>query len=240
MFRYLAPVICIALGFFSIVFSTSVKAQVATGAADQYSVQVNEVALCSDSSCSTVFILGNSPTTFDIASAAAGADVGSFSDAAGLQLGAIFTHIRITISRTITVDGSITDGGNLAGIANTTCRTSAANDGGAAANATTAADGSEGTGTANTAQALFVPSPLSFGGGTLPTNASYTDEGVTIPLGASTLIVTKALTDSFTVAEEPPSIKVSFNTATALGAFNGGANDCKMIPQPPTMSITIN
>jgi len=240
MFNYLARALCFSIAFFAFVNSPTVQAQIATGVATQYTIQVMEVALCKSSACTSASILGSSTTSFDIASSSAGSDVGSYAETSGLPLGTTFSHIRVTMSRTITIDGSITNAGNLAGIANTTCRTDTANGAGATGAAATAADGIEGTGVANSTQDLFVPTPLSFAGGTLPTNASYTNEGIALPMGATSFVMTKALAAPVTIDEEEPEITASFGTQTALGAFNGGANNCKMVPQPPSVTISIN
>ncbi len=209
--------------------------QIATGAATQYFVEVQQVEKCSSSACTSPFVLGSTTQSFDIASASVGAQIGSYASTDGMPVGRTFTHIRLTMSRTIRVVGSAT-GGALAGITASTCTTDTSNDSGVAGAATAAADGIEGAGTA-TLQDLFVPTPGSFSG--LPTSSSYTAQGIELPMTATTFRVTLALTSPHVVSEQPPLINVSFNTQTALGAFNGGSNNCKMIPQPPSVSISI-
>ena len=229
-------VAALLLGTFAI--ATTARAQIGTGTATQYTIQVTQIALCASSTCGSPVMLGNTSQSFDIASAAVGGALGSFASTSGLPVGTTFTHLQTTMSRTISIDGTVTDGANLAGITNTACRTDTANDGGAAGAAATAGDGAEGAGTSS-AQDLFVPTPLSFGGGTLPTTASYTNEGIGLPLGASTMTYMVALSSPFTTTSEEPSINIAFNTQSALGTFNGGANNCKMVPQPPVVTISI-
>ena len=52
------------------------RAQLSTGNATQYSIQVTEVALCTDSTSATNTVIGSATKTFDIASADVGAELG--------------------------------------------------------------------------------------------------------------------------------------------------------------------
>ena len=73
--------------------------------ADEYNVSVQEVELCTDSSCGTTVTLANTTKTFDIASAAAGAAVGSYADLTGITAGT-YSHLRSTVSSTISFTGA--------------------------------------------------------------------------------------------------------------------------------------
>ena len=55
------------------------------------------------------------------------------------------------------------------------------------------------------------------------------------------MAVTWALAQPYTVTGNPPTITLSFNTQTALGAGSSAASNgsCIMGPQPPTVAITI-
>ena len=77
------------------------------GDAEVYKVTVKKVELCQDSACATSTTVGDSSKVFDIASKSAGADVGSYASTSGLPLGTTFTHLRVTIDRTMTIQGTV-------------------------------------------------------------------------------------------------------------------------------------
>ncbi len=225
----------------AVLFTVSpARAQLATGVATEYIIEVQKIdevqkiEKCTSASCGTSFVLGSSTTSFDIAAASVGAAIGSYASTDGLPIGTTFTHVRVTLSRTIKITGAATDGA-LAGISANTCTTDAGNDGGASGAAATAADGVEGAATA-TQQDLFVPTPTSFSG--LPTELSYTNAGIFLPMDSTSFKITYELTSPHTVTDQPPLISVKFGTQTALGAFND-SNACKMVPQPPSVTITV-
>ena len=87
----------------------SVNAASGTGEATQYRVTMKKVELCSDSTCTTPILVGERDMQADIAAAEAGATVGNFTSTAGIP-GGTYTHIRITISRSIQITGSVVVG----------------------------------------------------------------------------------------------------------------------------------
>ena len=71
-----------------------------TGEATEYRVTLKKVELCNDAACTTTVLVGERDMLADIAAADAGATVGNFASTAGIP-GGTYTHIRITISRSI-------------------------------------------------------------------------------------------------------------------------------------------
>jgi len=83
---------------------------IGTGRATSYNVDVRSVKLCTDALCAGGYVLGSGSKTFDIASASAGADVGTYANIDAIPVGA-YSHIQIVLSRTFTVSGTCTTGG---------------------------------------------------------------------------------------------------------------------------------
>ena len=109
---------------FSFLFLNKSYAAEATGQPTEYEVTMKKVELCENATCSgTPFVLGTRSMPADIASASAGADVGSYAPTTGIPVGVTYTHLRVTLDRTfnITADISVgagtctTDGGDNAG-----------------------------------------------------------------------------------------------------------------------------
>jgi len=99
--KYLITLIFIFLSNHVLAACFSVTgASTACGPATQYEVSVSKVELCTDSSCGTAVIVADTTTSFDIASATAGAAVGSYADLSGVTAGT-YTHLRTTVSSTI-------------------------------------------------------------------------------------------------------------------------------------------
>ena len=110
------------------------------GQPTQYQVTMKKVELCTDLACTSPYVVGEKDMDADIASVTAGADVGSFAPTTGIPPGIVYTHLRVTISRTFTITASISVGAGL-------CRT----DGGDNATATQMTVGaSSGTAVAET------------------------------------------------------------------------------------------
>ena len=84
--------------FLSMIFSGSSYAASATPSS--YKTTVSKVELCTSSACTSTTVLGSSSKTFDIASASAGADVGTYLSDFTLPIGTTFTHMRRTINVT--------------------------------------------------------------------------------------------------------------------------------------------
>lgn len=225
MFRFLRlfAVVVAAVGF------THAASAQTTGTPSEYSVSVSKIELCTEATCATPFVLGAGAQAFNIASAAVGGQLGSYASATNWPVGTMFSHIRVTMSRTIGITGSVTAVPGVGGTGN--CATTA----NASANGTTAGVGTN-TGAAALSQSLYVPDVGAFAG--QPTAGAYSANGITLSGTSFTWLA--ALPQSISVTTQPPSLKVSFNVTNALGAFNDGAGGCSMIPQPPSVAVAFN
>ncbi len=216
----------------------------ATGPASSYVITVEKFELCtgvdgSGGGCEGPFVLASSTKSFDIASASAGAEVGAYVSNVSLPVGTTYRYVRLTLSRTFTIAGHVDSVVNIGGTGN--CRT-----GGADATGYTLATEGAGLDTAGTptAQQLNLPNAGAWGGGypNYPTNASsYNNPAVDIQDDAPTFASTWPLAAAFTVtADHQPTIKLAFDTQSALGAgSHSGDGVCHLGPQPPTIHVSI-
>jgi len=199
------------------------------GPATKYIVTMQKVELCEDSACATSTTVGDATMNVDIASVSAGADIGSYAPTTGLPLGKTFTHLRVTISRTFTVTGTVT-------ISSTVCAT----DGGTDSTATSLLDAGTGTATSTSMYladaATYDASDGSTGGSDLTIAYSSPTYASSMTVSGSTAVMIYELTNPYTVGITAPVIKVVFNTDTALGATDDA---CVMWLQEPYCEITI-
>lgn len=218
----LLPVAALAL---AVTLSAQAMAQV-TGAASTYIISVTSIELCSNSACSDPYLLGSGSADFDIASAAVGGAIGTYAITSGMPIGRTFTHLRTQMSRTIQIAGN------------------AGQPGGVSADCIT--DGTAGTAAAGAVLTeggtlavsdLVVPNIGAFGG--QPTVSQYAAQGITLIDGTTFQFLTE-LVSPITVGTTPPNIDIAFQTQDAVGAVNDGTNDCRMFPQPPLVSLTVN
>ena len=230
----------IFLFLFIIFFTTKVySANPATGDATEYIVELQKVELCEDSACSTSTTVGDTSASFNIASSAAGAEVGTFAKTTGLPLGTTFTHLRVTVSRTFTITGSVTtDNGD--------CMT----DGGTDASATQLLVGKL-TGSA-VSTSMFLPNTGSYGAtdgtrdgdvGSSNIDMDYSSPqyAISMTVSGSTAVMIYKLVNPYTVKFNSPLIKVKFKTNDAVGAFrlDAATDVCSMYPEEPLVSIDI-
>lgn len=101
-----------------IIFSNLAIAATGTGRATKYEVDVQEVKLCMDALCTSGYVLGTGSKTFDIASATAGAAVGSYAAIDNIPAGT-YTYIRVILGSTFTITGTCTAGAVTKTAANT-------------------------------------------------------------------------------------------------------------------------
>ena len=97
---------------FFITFLSSSAAIAESGRADVYEVTMDRMELCTDSTCSSPLLVCSGTKSVDIASATAGADIGSWCPLSGIPLGKTYSHYRIRVSRTFTISGSVTGDGS--------------------------------------------------------------------------------------------------------------------------------
>jgi hypothetical protein len=157
------------------------------GAATEYTVTMKKVELCEDSACATSTTVGDSSKRVDIASVSAGADIGSYAATTGLPLGTTFSHLRVTVSRTFQVTGSVTAG-------STACVT----DGGTDNTATNLLDAGTGTAVSTTMYlvnaATYDASDGSTGGSDLPMSYSSPNYAASMTVSGDTAVMIYKIT----------------------------------------------
>ena len=204
------------------------------GQPTQYEVTMKKVELCTDLACSTTYTVGERDMDADIASVSAGADIGAYAPTTGIPPGIVYTHLRVTISRTFTVTASISVDGGL-------CRT----DGGNNANATQMTVGAS-SGTA-VAETMYLVNAGSYGAsdGTRDGDegSSNIDIGYSSPSSAKTMsvsgdnaVMVYELTAPYQKTLRAPVIKVKFNTSTAIGVEDTA---CSMYINEPSVTISL-
>lgn len=191
-----------------------------SGAVTRYDVNVLSVELCRSSSCDNPFVMGSGNKVFDIASVGAGAEVGQFIDLAGIPLHETWTHVRVTLDTTFTIQAD--DG---------TCQTSAGAAG--TRGAFLAAAASAGTSAARQIELPNQATIRAAGGGLAAYD--YTTNGIVQTDGANTFQMTIAMSSPYICTGEMPRIEVQFDTSQAFGYVAGCG---VMFPQPPTITIT--
>ena len=205
-------------------------AATATGEATEYEITMKKVELCSDATCTTPITVGERDMAADIAAADAGATVGSYASTSGIPSGT-YSHIRITISRTIQITGTVvisdssscfTDGGtdNVADNLLVTTATSASST------------------------TMYLVNDDSYEVGTGTTDSENITIGYTNPTYASSMSVSGdnavmiyELTEPYTRLLKAPVIKVAFNTENAVGCEDTTAD--VMWIEEPYVTITI-
>ena len=204
-------------------------AATATGEATEYEITMKKVELCSDATCTTPITVGERDMAADIAAADAGATVGNYASTAGIPSGT-YSHIRITISRTIQITGTVvisdssscfTDGGtdNVADNLLATTATSASSTTMYLVNDDVYAAGTGATG-----------SDITIG----YTNPTY---ATSMSVSGDNAVMIYELTEPYTRLLKAPVIKVAFNTENAVGCEDTTAD--VMWIEEPYVSITI-
>jgi len=206
-----------------------------------YIVTVNSMDLCEDATCTKYARIGNVSKNFDIASAAAAGDVGTYVDEFFLEVGKVYSHARWNLNRAMTLKGGASVGGGV------TCSTAANGTAGTeTVSAYTAGDQTEAS------LALFMVDLNKGGDGSWPTAKDYTSTGVQLVSddfpSATNFDYIKELVAPYTVSEEVPVISMSFNVTNNLGiGYNdsGGAqngvpnNNCYYWVEDPSPIISI-
>jgi hypothetical protein len=204
-------------------------AATATGEATEYEITMKKVELCSDATCTTPITVGEIDMAADIAAADAGATVGNYASTAGIPSGT-YSHIRITISRTIQITGTVVISGS------SSCFTDGGTDN-VADNllATTATSASSTT--------MYLVNDDVYAVGTGATGSDITI-GYTNPTYATSMSVSGdnavmiyELTEPYTRLLKAPVIKVAFNTENAVGCEDTIAD--VMWIEEPYVTITI-
>lgn len=205
-------------------------AATATGEATEYEITMKKVELCSDATCTTPITVGERDMAADIAAVDAGATVGSYASTSGIPSGT-YSHIRITISRTIQITGTVvisdssscfTDGGtdNVADNLLVTTATSASS--------TTMYLVDDDTYNAVTGAGSGSDITIGY------TNPTY---ATSMSVSGDNAVMIYELTEPYTRLLKAPVIKVAFNTENAVGCEDTTAD--VMWVEEPYVSITI-
>ena len=205
-------------------------AATATGEATEYEITMKKVELCSDATCTTPITVGERDMAADIAAADAGATVGNYASTAGIPSGT-YSHIRITISRTIQITGTVVISGS------SSCFTDGGTDNVADNLLVT-------TATSASSTTMYLVNDDSYEVGTGTTASENITIGYTNPTYASSMSVSGdnavmiyELTEPYTRLLKAPVIKVAFNTENAVGCEDT-TTDVMWIEEP-YVSITI-
>lgn len=224
----------LTLLFTILIFSNGYAAS-GKGEATEYTVTMKKVELCEDSACTASYTVGEKDMAANIAAATAGADVGNYAPTTGLPIGTTYTHLRVTLSRTFTITGSVvltgddcfTDGGSDATKTQMLVGTTTADDVESSTMLLVTAGGyGAGNGTRTGA--------LDSGNFNMDYESPIYATTMTIS-GDNALMIYK-LTSSYTVGVKSPTIKIAFNTEEAIGADNTA---CAMWIEEPTVTITL-
>ena len=205
-------------------------AATATGEATEYEITMKKVELCSDATCTTPITVGERDMAADIAAADAGATVGNYASTAGIPSGT-YSHIRITISRTIQITGTVVISGS------SSCFTDGGTDNVADNLLVT-------TATSASSTTMYLVNDDSYEVGTGTTASENITIGYTNPTYASSMSVSGdnavmiyELTEPYTRLLKAPVIKIAFNTENAVGCEDTTAD--VMWIEEPYVSITI-
>jgi len=205
----------------------------------KYVTSMKKFELCTSSACTTTTLLGEKNQDFDIASATAGADVGSYISSFALEVGTTYTHVRATIGTTFTVAGYITDD-NTNSISENYCVTVASPSTASSHTSPAIQAGSNSTTTAD--MSWTVPNRLDADNGSFygDLDASYTTNGITKTNGASTFTWIGALSSSYTpTATSAPKFTMSFDVTNKLGHAGDGSGNCGIYMLPPAVTISL-
>lgn len=181
-----------------------------------YEVNVLQAELCRSAACTNPYILGSGNQVFDIGSVSAGAEVGQFVDLQNIPLFETWSHVRVTLDTTFTIQG---------GDAN--CQT-----GGGPGTRGAFLAGVAGPGNGTPTQ-MELPNEA-----IIPGAYTYASDNIVQTDGDPTFMVTVPLTQPYTCTGEMPRIEVQFDTSQAFGYNAGGGCGGAIFPQPPTITVT--
>lgn len=193
----------------------------------EYRVQIQRIELCRNAACTNTILLGAGADSFDIAgSAPPGGAVGSFGDVVRPTVGDSFSHMAVTVSRTIQANGVANN--------NAACATQAGSNGAVGAAAAGGAVATRGSASLVIPSAAVIGVDLESSPGTLTFAQSLAWVGGNQNTAASARLI-YALSAPYTAQPEPPAVNVTFNTNGALQDIGG----CTLIPLDPDVRVTI-
>ena len=213
-----------------------VNAYAVAGAADKYEVTMKKVELCLTADCTSPTEVAEGAQSVDIAGLTAGAEAAQFGTTSGLPMGTTYTHIRITLNRSFTLEGEV----NVSG--KNWCSTDSSAAGTATALHTGTLD-SDGTPTDGVDQTLYISDADQYGSdNSIQMQYETLTYAQKMTVGSPTsleLQLIYGLTSAYTVGLTNPKIKVTFDTSSALGAGIDGGNNCLMWPEEPVVTIAL-
>ena len=231
--------ISLTVGLLSLFFTTNNANAAHTsnpvlGDATTYEITITKIEICESSACTTPLTIGSSSKEFNIASAAVGAEIGTYAPLNTIPKGTTATHMRVTMSRAIDIAG-VVDGVNtqFTGIPLYKCGTDSTDTTSTIISGGVGEVGGNGT----SVQTLYVPDELAIGGVT-PAAGTYAAAGITL-ISDTEMRMLQSLGKTVTMGDIPPVIDIAFYTEDALQAVNDGVDGCIMLPGVPTVEITI-
>ncbi len=199
-----------------------------------YKVTMKKVELCISSDGLTCTLLGEKDGTFDIASATAGADVGDWIGAFALEVGKTYTHIKATISTTMTIAGYTTN----SDISSDYCVTESSPNTASAANQGAIVDGSSTT--TNAEMTYIIPNGENAENGAPYEEIDFQADGITRVNDATTFIWIGKLTSSYTPGPaSSPKITIKFDVTNQLKSTQQAADACYMWAEKPQVSVSL-
>ena len=180
-----------------------------------YIVTISKIEISQDNS--TWITLGEGAQQFNIASLTVGTDFSNYVSNTSITAGT-YKYVRVTVSRTIQIKGSGTNGGNVY--------------------YTTAATVSLGGGSLGIASAANDNTNYATSTIVIPSSASSPDPNETLQISGDNLIATRTLDESFTVTSGGGSLRITFATQTSI-EFDPDDSPGNIIfwPIPPGMTF---
>ena len=199
-----------------------------------YKVTMKKVELCTSAGCRNPTLLAEKDGTFNIASATAGADVGDWISSFALEVGLTYTHIKATLSTTMTMAGFTTN----SDISSDNCVTESSPNTASAANQGAIVDGSDSTDNAD--MAYIVPNGADSDNGDPYGTIDFASSGITRADDAATMTWIGALTNSYTpTINSSPKITIKFDVTNQLKSTQQAADTCYMWLEPPSVSVSL-
>jgi len=218
--------------FFITIISLKLYAADDVATPSTYKITMTKAELCTSAACTTSTVLAEKTSTFDIASASAGADVGDWITSFALEVGTTYTHIKATMNTTFTIAGYTTNGSIY-------CVTEASPSTDSAHNTPALITGSNST--TNAEMSYVVPNPVNAENGAIygDLTGTFSTNGLTKSTDATTMYWIGALPNSYTpTANSSPKFTISFDVTDQLKSTRAGPN-CYMWVEPPSASVTI-
>ena len=199
-----------------------------------YSVTMKKVELCTSVDGLTCTLLGEKDGTFNIASATAGADVGDWIGSFALDVGKTYTHVKATLSTTMTIAGYTTN----SSISSDNCVTESTPNTASAANQGAIVDGSNAKAGAD--MTYIVPNKEDVDNGSPYGTIDFAASGITRVNNAATMTWIGALTSSYLVTPtSSPKITIKFDVTNQLKSSQQAANTCFMWAEEPSVSVSL-